>query len=576
MKQMKMNNLRHITVILLLAVAWLGATAGGTGRLKNYDIWKDLPSKQLRDMGRRYFDNSNIDSALVCYNILANRYYTTPKSDKEELKWIGSAMNQLGIIYTYFFVDYEKANRYLLQAKKIAEQNGNKKLRAATSINLRNIRIVDDTFLGDGTISDSTINLHHYAFEASLEANDPESVLISAAGLAHMTASSPKREVMLDDIKQFLNYQMPDSIKNHEWVYDYCKAAIEINNDNSDAALALYDKALAHVFHQDKRNQEILKIGILNDKCRLLLNMHRYSEMLAILQDFAQQGETTGDHQLQYLAYQAIGEYYHDIAKDSITGDRYELLALREKDITLSKNKLLDADKTEFLFQIDEINAEVQELTARQLMTKMIAWGTAVFTLIILGLLYWLWRKYKQEQENHRKLYENNLALLAVDDERRRLLLEYAAKLDEEPTKYQSHQMEEGESSDLLHRIFYIIETSDEVYQDTFSLDRLTELVEARSSKYVSQVLNDYYHQSFPTVVNEHRIREACRRINDHEHYGTLTNEGIARSVGFNSYPNFVTNFKKFTGLTPSAYRKQGKEIPSTPTPEDSQAPLAP
>ena len=50
-------------VWLLLVVVWLGAAADGTGRLKNYDIWKDLPSEQLRDIGRRYFDNNNIDSA---------------------------------------------------------------------------------------------------------------------------------------------------------------------------------------------------------------------------------------------------------------------------------------------------------------------------------------------------------------------------------------------------------------------------------------------------------------------------------------------------------------------------------
>ncbi len=550
-------------VWLLLVVVWLGAAADGTGRLKNYDIWKDLPSEQLRDIGRRYFDNNNIDSALVCYAILANRYYTTPKSDKEELKWIGSAMNELGIIYTYFFVDYEKANRYLLQAKKIAEQNGNKKLRAATYVNLRNIRIVNDTFLGDGTISDSTINLHHYAFEASLDANDPESVLISAAGLAHMTASSPKRKVMLDDIKQFLNYKLPDSIKKCECVYDYCKAAMELSRGNKEAALSLYDQALSHVYYKEERNQEILTINILEDKCRLLLELNRYQDMLDILEGFVQQGEATDDHQLQYNAYQALAEYYHGIANDKPTGDRYELMALREKDIMLKENKLLDANKTEFLFQIDEINAEVQELNYRQRLMKIIAWCIAAVVLLILGFLYLLWRKYKQEQEKNRKLYENNLALLAAEDERRQQVIEAGEH------KYQSHQMEEGEQSDMLHRIFYVMETNEEVYQDSFTLDRLAELVEAGSRYYVSQVLNDYYHQSFPEMVNDYRIREACRRINDREHYDQFTVQAIAQSLGFKSYPNFVSNFKKFTGLTPSAYRKQGKAAPvSEPTAE--------
>ena len=127
--------------------------------------------------------------------------------------------------------------------------------------------------------------------------------------------------------------------------------------------------------------------------------------------------------------------------------------------------------------------------------------------------------------------------------------------------------MEEGEQSDMLHRIFYVMETNEEVYQDSFTLDRLAELVEAGSRYYVSQVLNDYYHQSFPEMVNDYRIREACRRINDREHYDQFTVQAIAQSLGFKSYPNFVSNFKKFTGLTPSAYRKQGKAGPvSEPT----------
>ena len=547
--------LRNITLLLLLLEAWLGATADGTGRLKNYDIWKDLPTKKLSDMGRRYFDDNNLDSALVCYTIVVNRYYTTPKSDKEEFRRIGVALNELGVMHTYFLVDYEKANRYLLKAKKIAEEFDIPKLLGATYINLCTIHIIDDGIKGDGTISDYTINLQHHAFEATLSANDPMGVIISTTGLAHLASAELNNEILLNDISQFLNYQLPDSMKRFEWVYDYCKAVQEMNCGNNETALSLYNQVLNHVCSaddKDVRGQEILTNNILNDMCKLLFEMHRYQEMLDILDDFAQQGEATGNHEYLHIAYKTLAEYYHEIAQDSVKGDHYELLALREKDIMLNKNKLMDARQAEFLFQIDEINAEVQELNTRQRITKIIAWSIATLVLVVMAFLYLLWRKYKQEQEKNRKLYENNLALLAAEDERRQQIIEA------EQNKYQSHQMEEGEQSDLLHRIFYVMETSEEVYQDTFSLDRLTELVDGTSRNYVSQVLNEHYNRSFPTVLNEYRIREACRRINDLEHYGTLSNEGIARSVGFNSYPNFVTNFKKFTGLTPSAYRKQG------------------
>lgn len=555
------RRLKHI-VVGLLVVAWLGAAADGTVRIKNYDIWKDLPTKQLCDLGRRYFDDNNLDSALVCYTIVANRYYSTPRSDKEEFRRIGVALNELGVLHTHFLVDYEKANRYLLKAKKIAEEFDIPKLLGATYINLCTIHIIDDGIKGDGTVSDYTIHLQHNAFEATLAANDPMGVIISASNIAHIASAELNNEILLNDISQFLNYQLPDSMNRFQWVYDYCKAAQEMNRGNYETALSLYNQVLNHVCSTDrnKRNQEFLTHGILDDMCRLLYEMHRYQEMVDILNDFAQQSKAAGNHEQQHNAYQALANYYHEIARDSVTGDHYELLALREKDIMLNQNKLMDARQAEFLFQIDEINAEVQELTTRQRLTKTIAWTVAAFTLIVLVLLYLLWRKYKQEQEKNRKLYENNLALLAAEDERRQQIIEA------EQNKYQSHQMEEGEQSDLLHRILYVMETSEEIYDNDFSLERLTELVDATSKNYVSQALNGHYHQSFPNIVNEYRIREACRRINDPEHYGQYTVQAIAQSVGFGSYPNFVTNFKKFTGLTPNAYRKQR----ATQSPADS------
>jgi AraC-like DNA-binding protein len=101
-----------------------------------------------------------------------------------------------------------------------------------------------------------------------------------------------------------------------------------------------------------------------------------------------------------------------------------------------------------------------------------------------------------------------------------------------------------------------VLESSPEVFSDTFSLDRLSELVEAKHSNYVSQVINEHFGCNFNAMVNDRRIKEACRRMSDVEHYGNQTIKAIAQSVGFNSHSNFVNTFKKFTGLTPSAYLK--------------------
>ena len=78
--------------------------------------------------------------------------------------------------------------------------------------------------------------------------------------------------------------------------------------------------------------------------------------------------------------------------------------------------------------------------------------------------------------------------------------------------------------------------------------------------KYVSQVINERYQKNFRLLVNEARVKEACRRLGDPEHYGNLTIEAISTGLGFKSRSNFAVTFKKITGLSPSDFQKMAKE----------------
>lgn len=553
------RRLRHIVVWLFLHVVWLGAAADGTGRLKNYDIWKDLPSETLMEMGGRFYNECKADSALICYNIVTNRYYTDSRKDSNQLELYARAMNQLGILYTIFYPDYEKAHKYLLEAEKIAKNHHFLSVLSAIYGNLSNLYHIACIYSNGGKLDERTISTTHKAFEVAIESKDPEKIITSAFNVAYGSDDSLAIQVYRDDLKQFLEYTIPDSLKHQEYVKDFCRGALEESEGHYDAALQWHEKALAHVYHKNARVLDISKNAILYHLGNLYIKLHQDSKALEIVYGFVKQAKAQNDSHMLYGAYLSLSEYYHNVKKDSITGDRYELMALREKDIVQNRNKLLDAEKTDFLFQIDQINAEVQELTYRQKLTKYIAWGIAAITLIILGFLYLLWRKYKQEQEKNRVLYEKNQEWLAADEERRqRIIIEQQA--------LRAHQLEEGERSDLLHRVFFIMETNNEVFSPDFTLPRLAELVDDTRNN-VSEAINQQYHTNFNALVNEYRIKEACRRINDEEHYGHLTIEAIGQSLGFKSNSNFVSNFKKITGLTPSAYRKQGKTMPVSELP---------
>ena len=82
------------------------------------------------------------------------------------------------------------------------------------------------------------------------------------------------------------------------------------------------------------------------------------------------------------------------------------------------------------------------------------------------------------------------------------------------------------------------------------------------------QVIHEKWGENFNSFLNSYRIKEACRRLGDIDHYGQLTIEAIASGVGFRSRTSFVTSFKRITGLTPSEYQRLAREEASAALPE--------
>ena len=125
--------------------------------------------------------------------------------------------------------------------------------------------------------------------------------------------------------------------------------------------------------------------------------------------------------------------------------------------------------------------------------------------------------------------------------------------------KYKSSHLSDEDKEQLLSRIQEVMENSDEIFSPEFSLERLAMLSDSKS-KYVSQVINEYYEQNFNNFLNSFRIKEACKRMGDLDNYGNYTIEAISESVGFKSRSTFVTSFKRITGLTPSQYQRMARK----------------
>lgn len=560
-----MRNNGFIILLLFLLSASFASADNKKLPVDDFHRWSKLTSEELLKKGHYYYDKANIpDSAMLCYSIVANRYYDANKNDETQMQQSASAMNQIGILYTHYYFDYQKAQSYLLMAQEIAEKHQFKRTLVNVYINLSNLYMIDDSMTGDD-ISEKTLQQHRKAFRLAAQMMDWYALIPSTFNYVHLGDDEKREKMVVSDIKNFMKLNMPDSIVGKKFLYEFCQAMLAAASKDYDKALQYYAKAYEDVEDRNIVTEGIYRNAIINTKCRLLIKMGHDEEAVSMLRERIEDAKKKNIHALLYVYYRALNGYYKQVGNIK-KAEEYEFLSLREKDLVMNQNKLQEAGKTEFLFQINKMNEEMKELSYERRIQQIVIISIAVLTLLLIYIAVMLYRRWRKTQENNRQLYQRTQDLLAADEEHRQLILDYEAhlkQLSEKPVdtpKYRKHPVSEEENSELLHRILYIMETSEEIFSNDFSLDRLTELVDGRTSNYVSQAINQLYHRTFNDMVNEFRIREACRRMNDPEQYGHLSYDFLAQGLGFKSYPNFVRNFKKFTGLNPSEYQKQIKE----------------
>ncbi|MFD1615219.1 helix-turn-helix domain-containing protein [Gelatiniphilus marinus] len=99
----------------------------------------------------------------------------------------------------------------------------------------------------------------------------------------------------------------------------------------------------------------------------------------------------------------------------------------------------------------------------------------------------------------------------------------------------------------------YIVENK-RYLDPLFSLDDLATETNI-SSSYASKLINNYSGYSFPDYINRLRVEYAKQLLSD-EQYNKYTMVALAIESGFNSKSVFYSAFKKFTGQTPTEFKK--------------------
>jgi len=124
--------------------------------------------------------------------------------------------------------------------------------------------------------------------------------------------------------------------------------------------------------------------------------------------------------------------------------------------------------------------------------------------------------------------------------------------------KYKKSTLTNSEKEARQKQIINKLE-SEKVYLDSrLNLARFSRLLSIPSNQ-MSQIINECFHMNFNELLNSYRIKEAHKRIVDPD-YQYIKIEVIGYECGFNSKSAFFTAFKRYTQMTPAAYRKMMQE----------------
>jgi AraC-like DNA-binding protein len=523
-----------------------------------YKNWCDIPNNQLMKMGYNYMDKRNMpDSAMLCFSLIANRYYKLD-SHIDASQCYAEAMNDIGILYASYYNDYQKAYDYFLMAEDIAKKNKDKTILPEIYFNFGNIDLIRGSIDGQIGFEDKVLKEYKKAFYEALEIKKDDYLRTIIIGLASTAFNCNKIPSVKKELELYISHK--DINKK---VYDkpekyFCLSILDHYSKNYKKSISDIDSSIISLHNTNVMEGIQTKSILMYTKMQILFDAGYDNEAMGTIHDIEQMAHKYNLHLTLVDIYYFLYERYKEKGQSALA-EKYELMYFREKNFIQTENKMNGVGERRFLFEINKMTNEAKIMAYKDSVKNIIIILVVFFVLILTVMLIILFRRFKQTRRSNELLYKKNQELLQADKERMKLISSCNEDNESKSEKYKKSSLDEEFKSDLLHKIFIVMETNKIVYSDSFSLDKLSELVGATRNN-VSQVINEKYGMSFHSMLNEYRIKEVCRRMNDQDNYGKFTIEAIAESVGINSRSYFVRTFKKFTGLTPSTYLKMSKE----------------
>ncbi|MDR5591452.1 AraC family transcriptional regulator [Christiangramia sp. SM2212] len=199
----------------------------------------------------------------------------------------------------------------------------------------------------------------------------------------------------------------------------------------------------------------------------------------------------------------------------------------------------------------NELSSIKEEKNLKQTYLNYLFLGASIIIILLLSILL---RFYRNKKKNEEK-FEALLLKIENTNESERITDTKDQVLEEKS----SNDIPEETRKNILEGLKKLEEKEYFLRQDCNSYNVARKI--NTNTSYLSKVVNSHFGKNFNTYINDLRINYAIVRLKNDVIFRSYSIQSIAEEVGYKSADSFSKYFKLNTGLNPSFYIKEIKNL---------------
>ncbi len=444
-----------------------------------------------------------------------------------------SAYNGMGLYAINIDKDNYSALHYFFQGLETAKRCNYERLKGILLANISSVY-----FLKRDTVG-LTYSLE--AYKLGHEQSSPYLIYIGASTIAYLYYLQGKYDMALRYIKEAEFLMQQNDFYDQGNIYAIYGRIVGAQGDTHQA-IELFQKGLA----REETNQTSSRVLLLHGYAQALQAEKKHKQAVGLLLKAL---SLTHEENNQVYRSEVIDALSACYAETGNYAEAFKWLQQSKKET----DRLYNTDKEKIIgdlrikYDSERMENEIQQSKFR-LLKKEKHEQLLVGVLLIIALVTSLmWIQYRRKNRLYKSIVRQNRDALRREQQ----LQDLIQTLQHE--KYSNSALKSERKSSLFQRLEDLMREK-AIYKDNqLTKDKAAELLETNRT-YLSQVINEQTGQTFTQYVNQHRLNEAIRLLNDTTKEMPL--KVIAAEVGFSSMSTFYKLFQNSVGMPPRQYRE--------------------